>query len=222
MYNFPILEVAANKHSSLPSKHLLVLGKMWNVKINQILNFSLPGDKESGKTTLLAKLQGNEDPKKGSGLDYNYIDVRDDEGEEQSLLSLHVLDGDQAHANLLRFGLSESNYGDSTVMICASMATPWAIMDQLSKWINVLQVWTQPCQSQTRENEIIENRYSTDPWFNSKAFKLLTPFLRRIIWMNVHFSLFNFLYSTFMIISVAGSHWLVTADSRIPGTIQTN
>lgn len=39
---------------------------------------SLSGDNESGKTTLIAKLQGNEDPKKGSGLEYAYIDVRDE------------------------------------------------------------------------------------------------------------------------------------------------
>lgn len=36
------------------------------------------GDKESGKTTLIAKIQGNEDPKKGAGLEYHYIDVRDE------------------------------------------------------------------------------------------------------------------------------------------------
>lgn len=36
------------------------------------------GDNESGKTTLVAKLQGVENPKKGSGLEYAYIDVRDD------------------------------------------------------------------------------------------------------------------------------------------------
>ena len=98
------------------------------------------GDKESGKTTLLAKLQGNEDPKKGSGLEFNYIDVRDDDCEEHTLLNLAVLDGDIAHSNLLKFALSESNYRDTTVMICTSMATPWSIMDQLHKWIGVLQV----------------------------------------------------------------------------------
>lgn len=38
----------------------------------------LIGDNESGKTTLIAKLQGVEDPKKGSGLEFAYIDVRDD------------------------------------------------------------------------------------------------------------------------------------------------
>jgi len=36
------------------------------------------GDNESGKTTLIAKLQGVEDPKKGNGLEYAYIDVRDE------------------------------------------------------------------------------------------------------------------------------------------------
>ena len=38
----------------------------------------LTGDNECGKTTLVAKLQCNEDPKKGSGLEYAYIDVRDE------------------------------------------------------------------------------------------------------------------------------------------------
>ena len=46
------------------------------------------GDKESGKTTLIAKLQGNEDPKKGSGLEYGYIDVRDEYREGKKILIL--------------------------------------------------------------------------------------------------------------------------------------
>lgn len=43
------------------------------------------GDNSSGKTSLIAKLQGVEDPKKGSGLEYAYIDVRDEyrEGKEK-------------------------------------------------------------------------------------------------------------------------------------------
>lgn len=36
------------------------------------------GDNATGKTTLVAKLQGVENPKKGSGLEYAYIDVKDD------------------------------------------------------------------------------------------------------------------------------------------------
>ena len=99
------------------------------------------GDRESGKTTLLAKLQGNEDPKKGSGLEFGYIDVRDDDCEDHTLLNHAVLDGDVAHANLLQFALTEENYVDTTVLVCASMATPWSIIDQLNKWIGVLQVY---------------------------------------------------------------------------------
>jgi dynein light intermediate chain 1 len=47
----------------------------------------ISGDKESGKTTLIAKLQGNEDPKKGAGLEYGYINVRDEyrEGKKKIL-----------------------------------------------------------------------------------------------------------------------------------------
>ena len=94
----------------------------------------------SGKTTLLAKLQGNEDPKKGSGLEFGYIDVRDDEeGEEHTLLNHFVLDGDVAHANLLQFALTEKNVENMTVLICTSMATPWSIMSELEKWVTVLE-----------------------------------------------------------------------------------
>ena len=45
---------------------------------NYFIVIFVAGDKESGKTTMIAKLQGNEDPKKGSGLEYGYIDVRDE------------------------------------------------------------------------------------------------------------------------------------------------
>ena len=138
-YITTISEVAANKHNSLPNKNLLVLGNLYLYR-NILFFGNFLGDRDSGKTTLLAKLQGNEDPKKGSGLDFNYIDVRDEECEEHTLLGMSVLDGDEAHANLLKFALSESNYRDTTVMICTSMATPWAIMDQLTKWMTVLQV----------------------------------------------------------------------------------
>ena len=94
-------EVQTSRSSQLPSsKSLLILG-----------------DKESGKTTLIAKLQGNEDPKKGSGLEYGYIDVRDEYRDDHTRLSHWILDGDSAHANLLNFALTEKNYeGESLGM----------------------------------------------------------------------------------------------------------
>merc|ERR1719192_2843117 len=97
------------------------------------------GDKESGKTTLIAKLQGNEDPKKGSGLEYGYIDVRDEYRDDHTRLSHWILDGDSAHANLLNFALTEKNYEDTTVLINVAMTTPWNMMDQLQNWASLLQ-----------------------------------------------------------------------------------
>ena len=47
--------------------------------VTERLSFMLfSGENECGKTTLLAKLQANEDPKKGSGLEYTYINVKDE------------------------------------------------------------------------------------------------------------------------------------------------
>ncbi|CAF1537645.1 unnamed protein product, partial [Didymodactylos carnosus] len=51
------------------------------------------GDNESGRTTLVAKLQGNDDPKRGAGLEYHYIDVRDDDTDDTPKLGVWILDG---------------------------------------------------------------------------------------------------------------------------------
>lgn len=70
-------------NTKLPTtKSVLVLGKIAHIIIYNFCIFSLDiicaGENESGKTSLIAKLQGVEDPKKGSGLEYAYIDVRDE------------------------------------------------------------------------------------------------------------------------------------------------
>lgn len=49
-----------------------------NPKLPSCKQVLVLGENETGKTTMVAKLQGVEDPKKGSGLEYAYIDVRDD------------------------------------------------------------------------------------------------------------------------------------------------
>ncbi|XP_011311614.1 cytoplasmic dynein 1 light intermediate chain 1 isoform X2 [Fopius arisanus] len=101
-------------------------------------NVLVLGDNESGKTTLIAKLQGVEDPKKGSGLEFAYIDVRDDYRDDQTRLSVWVLDGDPGHANLLRFALSPERFPHTLVMLVAAMTTPWALLDQLQSWAALL------------------------------------------------------------------------------------
>ncbi|XP_063239700.1 cytoplasmic dynein 1 light intermediate chain 2 [Bacillus rossius redtenbacheri] len=97
------------------------------------------GDNESGKTTLVAKLQGVEDPKKGSGLEFAYIDVRDEYRDDHTRLSVWVLDGDPAHAHLLRFALSEESFPHTLVLLVVAMTTPWGVLQQLQSWAAVLE-----------------------------------------------------------------------------------
>jgi dynein light intermediate chain 1 len=96
------------------------------------------GDNSSGKTSLIAKLQGVEDPKKGSGLEYAYIDVRDEYRDDLTRLGVWVLDGDPGHLNLLKFALNEKNYAHTLVILAISMTSPWNWQDQLEHWMKVL------------------------------------------------------------------------------------
>lgn len=115
-------EVQTQSSTKLPSnKSVLVLG-----------------DNASGKTTLIAKLQGVEDPKKGSGLEYAYIDVRDEYRDDVTRLGVWILDGDPGHTNLLKYALNESNYAHTLVILTLSMTTPWSWVDQLEHWIKML------------------------------------------------------------------------------------
>ncbi|KAG0719558.1 Cytoplasmic dynein 1 light intermediate chain 2 [Chionoecetes opilio] len=116
-------EVQSSERNKLPScKSVLVLG-----------------DNESGKTTLIAKLQGNEDPKKGSGLEYAYIDVRDEYRDDHTRLSVWVLDGDPVHGELLEYAMHPASLEHTLVLLSVSMTTPWHIMDQLHTWASTLQ-----------------------------------------------------------------------------------
>ncbi|XP_044738133.1 cytoplasmic dynein 1 light intermediate chain 1 isoform X2 [Chrysoperla carnea] len=109
-----------------------------NTKLPSCKSVLFLGDNESGKTTLVAKLQGVEDPKKGSGLEYAYIDVRDEYRDDQTRLSVWVLDGDPGHANLLKFALNEETYTHTLVILTVAMTTPWGILDQLQNWASIL------------------------------------------------------------------------------------
>ncbi|KAK3760039.1 hypothetical protein RRG08_064710 [Elysia crispata] len=96
------------------------------------------GDNECGKTTLIAKLQGVEEPKKGSGLEYYYVDVKDEYRDDQARLNVWVLDGDPHHTGLLKYALKEETFSDTMVLLVASMSQPWSLLDTLNRWADVL------------------------------------------------------------------------------------
>lgn len=135
-------EVQAQGSTKLPSnKSLLVLG-----------------DNASGKTTLIAKLQGVEDPKKGSGLEYAYIDVRDEYRDDSTRMGVWVLDGDPGHTNLLKFALNEANYSNTLIILSVSMSTPWSWLDQLQHWMKVLTEHIEKLNVSKEEREQAQQR----------------------------------------------------------------
>ncbi|XP_072013070.1 cytoplasmic dynein 1 light intermediate chain 2-like isoform X2 [Amphiura filiformis] len=115
-------EVSTHSTSKLPScKSILVLG-----------------DDESGKTTLIARLQHAEDPKKGHALEYHYLNVRDEDRDDTARCGVWILAGDEDHYDLLKFSLTPDNFEHTMGVIVIDMAEPWTIMENLNKWTEVL------------------------------------------------------------------------------------
>ncbi|XP_037936250.1 cytoplasmic dynein 1 light intermediate chain 1 [Teleopsis dalmanni] len=129
---------AATEKENLWSAILSEVQKQGSTKLPSNKSVLVLGDNATGKTTLIAKLQGVEDPKKGSGLEYAYIDVKDEYREDMTRLGVWVLDGDPGHTNLLRFALNENNYAHTLVILTVSMTQPWGWLEQLNHWIKVL------------------------------------------------------------------------------------
>ncbi|ELU06193.1 hypothetical protein CAPTEDRAFT_20224 [Capitella teleta] len=107
-------------------------------KLQATKNILVLGENESGKTTLVSRLQGNEDPKKGSGLEYLYINVKDEYRDDQTRLGAWLLDGDLHHRGLLKFALNEDNFAHTLVLLVASLNNPWSVMESLQNWAEVL------------------------------------------------------------------------------------
>lgn len=125
-------------------------------------------------------MQGNEDPKKGSGLEYHYLLVRDEYRDEQTQLGVWVLDGDAVFKNLLKYALNEINFSDTTILLVASMASPWNIMDSLEQWANVLETHVKNLRmDQTHLNNHKKQLYKRYQEYISPGMQIL--FLKQFI-----------------------------------------
>ncbi|CAF2133864.1 unnamed protein product [Rotaria magnacalcarata] len=98
------------------------------------------GDNESGRTTLVAKLQGNDDPKRGAGLEYHYIDIKDDDRDDTPKLGVWILDGNVAcSAPLLKFAIKSETIENTMLILVASMTQPWSLLSTLTKWTALIE-----------------------------------------------------------------------------------
>ncbi|XP_016150324.1 cytoplasmic dynein 1 light intermediate chain 1-like [Sinocyclocheilus grahami] len=115
-------EVSTRSRSKLPSgKNVVVMGEVG-----------------SGKTTLVAKLQGVEEYMRGRGLEYLYFNVHDDDIDDHARCNAWVLDGDLYHKGLQKFAVSTENLEDSLVLFVVDLSRPWLALDSLQKWGSVV------------------------------------------------------------------------------------
>ncbi|NP_001080155.1 dynein cytoplasmic 1 light intermediate chain 1 L homeolog [Xenopus laevis] len=101
-------------------------------------NVLLLGEDGAGKTSLIGKLQGIEEYKKGRGMEYLYINVHDDDRDDQTRCNVWILDGDLYHKGLLKFAMDPSSVRDTLIMLVVDMSRPWLALDSLQKWASVI------------------------------------------------------------------------------------
>ncbi|XP_039192251.1 cytoplasmic dynein 1 light intermediate chain 1 [Crotalus tigris] len=115
-------EVSTRSRSKLPS------GK----------NVVLLGEDGAGKTSLIGKLEGIEEYKKGRGMEYLYLNVHDEDRDDQTRCNVWILDGDLYHKGLLKFAIEAISLKDTLIMLVVDMSKPWTALDSLQKWASVV------------------------------------------------------------------------------------
>uniref|UniRef100_H0XET3 Dynein light intermediate chain n=1 Tax=Otolemur garnettii TaxID=30611 RepID=H0XET3_OTOGA len=101
-------------------------------------NVLLLGEDGAGKTSLIRKIQGIEEYKKGRGLEYLYLNVHDEDRDDQTRCNVWILDGDLYHKGLLKFSLDAISLKDTLVILVVDMSKPWTALDSLQKWASVV------------------------------------------------------------------------------------
>ena len=94
------------------------------------------------------------------------------------------MDGDPAHSHLLRFALKESNFTDTSILLCVAMTTPWNIMDQLQNWATLLHDHIDKLTLSAEETKKLQNESKYD--INGTNGPSITNFMGRLKKNNLH------------------------------------
>ncbi|XP_030406876.1 cytoplasmic dynein 1 light intermediate chain 1 isoform X2 [Gopherus evgoodei] len=108
------------------------------VDLTHLSSFWGFGEDGAGKTSLIGKLQGIEEYKKGRGMEYLYLNVHDEDRDDQTRCNVWILDGDLYHKGLLKFAMEANSLKDTLVMLVIDMSRPWTALDSLQKWASVV------------------------------------------------------------------------------------
>lgn len=103
------------------------------------------GDKRCGKSGLIAKMRNLDESKAqvrlSSGLEYAYLDVRDDVREEDSTRThVWIVDGDAQHVGLLRHAVtSVEALSNTLLLVCIPICQPTALLEYAQTWLNAFE-----------------------------------------------------------------------------------
>jgi dynein light intermediate chain 1 len=119
-------EASRSVADRLESKHVLLLG-----------------DRNSGKSTLLARLQGLDisELQGGIALDYSFIDIHsspDADEDPVSRVNVWQLEGEPAHKDLLHFAINQNTINNCMVLINLDFSQPWNLVQSLNKWLDLV------------------------------------------------------------------------------------
>ncbi|ERE76251.1 cytoplasmic dynein 1 light intermediate chain 1-like protein [Cricetulus griseus] len=117
------------------------------------------GEDGAGKTSLIRKIQGIEEYKKGRGLEYLYLNVHDEDRDDQTRCNVWILDGDLYHKGLLKFSLDALSLKDTLVILVVDMSKPWTALDSLQKWASVVREHVDKLKIPPEEMKEMEHKY---------------------------------------------------------------
>uniref|UniRef100_A0A8C5SN99 Dynein light intermediate chain n=1 Tax=Laticauda laticaudata TaxID=8630 RepID=A0A8C5SN99_LATLA len=81
---------------------------------------------------------GIEEYKKGRGMEYLYLNVHDEDRDDQTRCNVWILDGDLYHKGLLKFAIEATSLKDTLIMMVVDMSKPWTALNSLQKWASVV------------------------------------------------------------------------------------
>ncbi|CAJ0840165.1 2181_t:CDS:10 [Entrophospora sp. SA101] len=121
-----------------------ILKSVASSKITPSKSILILGDRESGKSTLIRHLKGEEEedafeaPMVNGGALPN---VKDDEAEDTlARLGIYQLAGSEdAYRPLLKFALNYKTLPDSLVVIVLDWTRPWTFIETLQRWIKFIE-----------------------------------------------------------------------------------
>eukprot|EP00298_Acanthocystis_sp_HF-20_P028475 c7217_g1_i1.p1 GENE.c7217_g1_i1~~c7217_g1_i1.p1 ORF type:complete len:449 (-),score=194.00 c7217_g1_i1:36-1382(-) len=118
-----ILQDVSKIQSSKQNKTLLILG-----------------DRQSGKSTLLSRLEESEDESNGLVLEYNFISVKDPINftDEPQQLDVWTYDGDPNHLQMLEHVINADTIEQLAVAIVVDFARPWTIESSTKFWLDAV------------------------------------------------------------------------------------